>query len=133
MALRWRLLPSCVVPRRPLALLVALVAPISLIACSGSASKAKSATSTTTSTTASTTTTTSTSTGSSSSSGPPPFVPKPLEFSSCGNHLECGTLTVPVDYKNPSGPTIDIAVNRAPARDADNRIGPLLVNPGGPG
>ncbi|MGA8115871.1 MAG: alpha/beta hydrolase [Actinocatenispora sp.] len=47
--------------------------------------------------------------------------------------LECATLTVPLDWSDPDGPTIELAVNRLPARDPAHRIGPLLVNPGGPG
>jgi pimeloyl-ACP methyl ester carboxylesterase len=47
--------------------------------------------------------------------------------------VECGTLTVPLDHTRPDGPTVDIAVVRAPTRDDDERIGSLLFNPGGPG
>jgi pimeloyl-ACP methyl ester carboxylesterase len=46
---------------------------------------------------------------------------------------ECAELTVPLDYDNPDGPTIEVALVRAPALDPDERIGSLLVNPGGPG
>jgi len=42
-------------------------------------------------------------------------------------------VKVPLDYDNPTGPTIDIAVNEVPARQPADRIGALLVNPGGPG
>ncbi|QNP68765.1 alpha/beta fold hydrolase [Streptomyces roseirectus] len=47
--------------------------------------------------------------------------------------FECATLKVPVDWKKPKGPTIPIALNRHKATDPARRIGPLLVNPGGPG
>jgi len=47
--------------------------------------------------------------------------------------LECGTLTVPLDPQNPGDETIDIALVRVPASDADTRIGAVLFNPGGPG
>lgn len=47
--------------------------------------------------------------------------------------MRCASVKVPLDYTNPTGPTIDIAVNEIPARDASQRIGSLLVNPGGPG
>lgn len=40
---------------------------------------------------------------------------------------------VPVDYSNPRGQSIDIALNRLPASDRRQRIGALLTNPGGPG
>lgn len=42
-------------------------------------------------------------------------------------------LTVPLDHDDPSGPTIEVPVARVPATDPENRIGVLLVNPGGPG
>jgi pimeloyl-ACP methyl ester carboxylesterase len=47
--------------------------------------------------------------------------------------LETGTLEVPLDYDDPSAGSIEIAVARRPAGDPDRRIGPILVNPGGPG
>lgn len=45
--------------------------------------------------------------------------------------LECATLTVPLDYDDPDGETLDIALVRAPA--TDDREGAVLFNPGGPG
>ncbi len=47
--------------------------------------------------------------------------------------FECATLKVPVDRAKPKGATIDLALNRHRATDPARRIGPLLVNPGGPG
>ncbi|NQY58073.1 MAG: alpha/beta fold hydrolase [Ilumatobacteraceae bacterium] len=47
--------------------------------------------------------------------------------------FECATLDVPLDYDDPDGEQIDIAVVRVPAGDADERIGSLVFNPGGPG
>lgn len=44
---------------------------------------------------------------------------------------DCGTLTVPVDYRDPQGETIDLALLRVPARG--ERVGSMVVNPGGPG
>ncbi|MGH9050628.1 MAG: alpha/beta hydrolase [Acidimicrobiia bacterium] len=46
---------------------------------------------------------------------------------------ECADLTVPLDYDVPDGQTIEVALVRLPATDPDERIGSLLVNPGGPG
>jgi len=46
---------------------------------------------------------------------------------------ECGSLTVPLDYNEPDGPTISIALARIPATDQAGRIGSLITNPGGPG
>ncbi|MFJ4093567.1 alpha/beta hydrolase [Kitasatospora sp. NPDC089913] len=47
--------------------------------------------------------------------------------------MKCGTLRVPLDYTNPSGETIDLALIKNPAAKQDQRIGSLVVNPGGPG
>jgi pimeloyl-ACP methyl ester carboxylesterase len=44
---------------------------------------------------------------------------------------DCGFLTVPVDYADPQGETIDLALLRIPAKGS--RVGSLVVNPGGPG
>jgi pimeloyl-ACP methyl ester carboxylesterase len=46
---------------------------------------------------------------------------------------ECGTLTVPIDWAKPDGPTVDIAVARRKATDPAARVGSLVINPGGPG
>ncbi|HEX6311639.1 MAG TPA: alpha/beta hydrolase [Acidimicrobiia bacterium] len=46
---------------------------------------------------------------------------------------ECAELTVPLDYDDPDGPTTEVALIRQPATNPDERIGSLLVNPGGPG
>ena len=43
----------------------------------------------------------------------------------------CATLSVPVDYANPTGPQAQLALIKIPA--TGKRIGALLVNPGGPG
>lgn len=44
---------------------------------------------------------------------------------------QCATVPVPVDYANPQGPQAQLAVIRVPA--SGDRVGVLLVNPGGPG
>ena len=46
--------------------------------------------------------------------------------------VQTGHLTVPIDYDNPSLGSFDLFVARHLA-DPDQRIGSLLVNPGGPG
>jgi pimeloyl-ACP methyl ester carboxylesterase len=51
----------------------------------------------------------------------------------CGDAAECATIEVPLDYDDPAGTTIEIAVLRVPANDSGRRIGSLVVNPGGPG
>ncbi len=47
--------------------------------------------------------------------------------------IDCGRVPVPLDYAHPDGPTISIAVVRVHYADQPQRIGSLLVNPGGPG
>jgi pimeloyl-ACP methyl ester carboxylesterase len=44
----------------------------------------------------------------------------------------CGTLKVPLDYKNPGGETIDIAVSKLTTAKSGEKRGALVVNPGGP-
>jgi pimeloyl-ACP methyl ester carboxylesterase len=45
---------------------------------------------------------------------------------------ECGEVAVPIDWSEPGGPTISIAVIRRRASDS-NRLGTLVFSPGGPG
>ncbi|RGD56976.1 alpha/beta hydrolase [Kitasatospora xanthocidica] len=47
--------------------------------------------------------------------------------------LQCATLKVPLNYAAPEVGTLDVAVVRNPATKPDQRIGSLLINPGGPG
>jgi pimeloyl-ACP methyl ester carboxylesterase len=47
--------------------------------------------------------------------------------------VQCTRLTVPLDYAKPDGDTIKLGVLRKPAKSSADRIGSLLVNPGGPG
>ncbi|MFI9723168.1 alpha/beta hydrolase [Streptomyces sp. NPDC052396] len=48
--------------------------------------------------------------------------------------IQCGFVTVPVDYTKPNGPTIQIAVDRVRATGtAHEHQGSLVYNPGGPG
>ncbi|PBC76185.1 pimeloyl-ACP methyl ester carboxylesterase [Streptomyces sp. TLI_235] len=67
---------------------------------------------------------------------PSPSVPLPqLDWSPCivDSPFDCATAEVPLDYGNPGGRTIDLAVVRRVATDPGRRIGTLFVNPGGPG
>lgn len=57
----------------------------------------------------------------------------PILWSPCGSDLQCGSVTVPLDYSHPEGATIQIAVERHPAEVPAQRIGSLVINPGGPG
>lgn len=76
------------------------------------------------------TTSTSSSTTSTTTPGPPVT---PIVWAPCQNGLQCGSVTVPLDYAEADGPTIQIAVARHPAEDPAERIGSLVINPGGPG
>jgi pimeloyl-ACP methyl ester carboxylesterase len=60
------------------------------------------------------------------------FYAQRLEWSECEGAV-CARLEVPLDYENPQGQTIDLAVVKVPAKRASKRIGSLVVNPGGPG
>ncbi|EPH46800.1 putative Tripeptidyl aminopeptidase [Streptomyces aurantiacus JA 4570] len=45
----------------------------------------------------------------------------------------CADVTVPLDYSDPGGRTITVAISRLKATDTRHRVGPLLLNGGGPG
>ncbi|GAA2097967.1 alpha/beta fold hydrolase [Actinomadura alba] len=46
---------------------------------------------------------------------------------------QCGEVTVPLDYSDPGGRTITVAMSRLKAADGAHRIGTMLLNGGGPG
>jgi pimeloyl-ACP methyl ester carboxylesterase len=58
------------------------------------------------------------------------FYLQELVWEPCGSN-QCSVLEVPLDYADPSSQTIAIALEMAPA--TGNRIGSMVVNPGGPG
>jgi pimeloyl-ACP methyl ester carboxylesterase len=71
-----------------------------------------------------------------------PKVGSPIEWSACHatsadgdakipQGAQCGKLGVPVDYSKPNGDRAAIALIRFPA--TGNKIGSLVINPGGPG
>lgn len=45
----------------------------------------------------------------------------------------CATASAPLDYDNPTGPTILLDLVKMPATDQAHRLGTIFVNPGGPG
>lgn len=59
------------------------------------------------------------------------FYDQEITWKNCGE-ADCAHVTVPVDYGDPSGDTIDLAVTRVRARN-EHALGSLFVNPGGPG
>lgn len=46
---------------------------------------------------------------------------------------ECGVVQVPLDYRDPAGAKIAIAITRLKATDSKHTLGSIAVNPGGPG
>jgi pimeloyl-ACP methyl ester carboxylesterase len=62
-----------------------------------------------------------------------PFEPAAIEWEPFNESVDVGTLEVPVDYADPTGPQFDLFLARYKALDQENKIGTLLVNPGGPG
>jgi len=61
-------------------------------------------------------------------------VPTPkLGWYSCYDYAECATVKLPLDYDQPRGAKIEIAVLRVKAKDQQHKIGSLFLNPGGPG
>lgn len=61
-------------------------------------------------------------------------VPTPvLHWTPCRGTAECATAELPLDYDDPGGATIEVALLRVKAKDPAHRLGTLFVNPGGPG
>ncbi len=124
--------------RRPALALLATLA-LGAAACGNDGEQAAPSTSSTTTTTEATTTTAESTTTTvappaAAEGGLDGFVPEPLAWEECGLGTECASLTVPLDWSDVDGDTIDLALRRAPATGpADERIGLLLYNLGGPG
>ncbi len=55
-----------------------------------------------------------------------------LSWHPCDTHFRCSGLSVPVDYSDPSGAHLRLALVELPATSA-HVIGDLVMNPGGPG
>ena len=60
-----------------------------------------------------------------------------IRWHGCGPDLpktvQCGELSVPLDYSRPEGAKITLGFNRLRAQDQAHRVGSLILNPGGPG
>jgi pimeloyl-ACP methyl ester carboxylesterase len=73
-----------------------------------------------------------------SSSARPAYAAPPIHWGRCDDaslragKARCGDLVVPLDWANPSGPTITVAVARV-KHTAEPYRGVMLTNPGGPG
>ncbi|NED32690.1 alpha/beta hydrolase [Streptomyces sp. SID8499] len=58
---------------------------------------------------------------------------RPCDAKTAPAAFQCATLKVPLDYGDPGGEQLTIAVDRLRAGSAEDRRGVLLFNPGGPG
>jgi pimeloyl-ACP methyl ester carboxylesterase len=56
-----------------------------------------------------------------------------LAWTDCADGFSCATAEVPLNYHQPHGDQIDLAVIKLPASDPSRRIGTLFINFGGPG
>ena len=66
-----------------------------------------------------------------SGDGLAPYLKQPVKWTTCGDS-KCAKVVAPLDYANPALAAVTIAVRMKPAT-AGPRLGPLFVNPGGPG
>lgn len=60
------------------------------------------------------------------------FYDQRVTWSGCGGSFECAKVSVPLDYADPQGGSLQLDVVKRPA-DGDDRLGSLVLNPGGPG
>ncbi|MFD5435711.1 hypothetical protein ACFWJ4_26645, partial [Kitasatospora sp. NPDC127067] len=72
-------------------------------------------------------------TGSAHQSALQTFYQQKPTWTKCGE-LQCATLTVPMDYAHPeTGRTFTLPLAKAATADPAQRMGSLVLNPGGPG
>lgn len=61
-----------------------------------------------------------------------PFYNQDITWQDCYEAMECAVAKAPIDWSNPQGQTLELAMVRHVASSSD-RLGSLFVNPGGPG
>ncbi|WP_291048045.1 alpha/beta hydrolase [Herbiconiux sp.] len=61
-----------------------------------------------------------------------PFYGQVLNWTSCSGSFQCATATAPLDWANPTGDTVSLAMIKKPS-SGGAPLGTLFVNPGGPG
>lgn len=61
------------------------------------------------------------------------FYNQEVTWEPCNDFFECTTVLVPMDYADPAGETVSIAVSRHEADKPAKRLGAIFMNPGGPG
>jgi len=102
---------------RPHSSLIALVSLLSLAACGGTSSSSDATTNPLNTTTE--------------------FVVNPIDWKACdgstSTEVECGSIEVPFDYTDPEQGSFVLFVKRHNAASPADRIGSMMVNPGGPG
>ena len=105
---------------------LAAVAALVLVACADDGSDAGSGSTTVVApTSAPPVTTASPPTTASAASG--------IDWTACDPGFECARVPVPLDWSDPTGRQIELAVIRYLATKPDQRIGAMFFNPGGPG
>ncbi len=60
------------------------------------------------------------------------FYRQKVSWKDCGGN-RCARIRVPLDYDKPQGRSITLSVLKVPALAKSQRVGSLIVNPGGPG
>ncbi|MGZ5418744.1 MAG: alpha/beta hydrolase [Nocardioides sp.] len=60
------------------------------------------------------------------------FYEQDVSWTKCGAN-QCARIKVPLDYEDPDGRSIELSVLKVPAQSKEQRVGSLVVNPGGPG
>lgn len=63
---------------------------------------------------------------------------EPIDWQPCPERpddpgVRCATLDLPIDWSRPDGATFPLAIAKRAATGPEPAIGPLLINPGGPG
>lgn len=61
------------------------------------------------------------------------FYSQHVAWKSCRSDRLCATIKVPLDYADPDASSISLSLIKVPAGSTKQRVGSLLVNPGGPG
>ncbi|WP_203336497.1 alpha/beta hydrolase [Nocardioides limicola] len=61
------------------------------------------------------------------------FYEQTPDWERCRGGYECARIMVPLSYADPGSETIELLLLRVTARNAETRLGSMLVNPGGPG
>lgn len=61
------------------------------------------------------------------------FYDQTVSWEGCRSGKMCATIQVPLDYAAPGARSISLSMIKVPAGDKSQRVGSLIVNPGGPG